>query len=104
MSKAVRPSSFAQAEIENYLRRYEAESSGLGDRLWRDIQATVEVIGEHPAIGERVRRIREVVRRVPLRHFPFFVVYRERANDVQIVALAHMSRRPTYWRSRLSFE
>jgi toxin ParE1/3/4 len=44
---------------------------------------------------------REVVRRFPLQHFPFFVIYRERADELQIVALAHEKRKPNYWRPRL---
>jgi len=101
MKKAVRPSSFAQDEIEYYIRWYESESSGLGDRLWTDIQAAVDLISEYPLIGEAVRRTRGLVRRVPLRHFPFFLIYRERDDSLQIVALAHTSRKPNYWRSRL---
>lgn len=101
MKKAVRPSSFAQDEIQYYLQRYESESPGLGDRLWREIQTAVALIADHPSIGEPVHRTRGLVRRVPLRRFPFFIIYRERDDDVQIVALAHTSRRPNYWRSRL---
>lgn len=102
MKKAIRPSSFAQDEIEHYLRHFEFESIGLGQRLWRDIQAAAGLIADHPAIGERIRRTRGVVRRFPLRHFPFFLIYRERDDYLEIVALAHTSRKPTYWRSRLS--
>ena len=32
----------------------------------------------------------------------YFVVYRERADYIELVALAHMSRRPGYWKSRNS--
>jgi toxin ParE1/3/4 len=101
---AVRPSSFAQDEIDYYLRRYEGESPGLGDRLWQDIQNVVARISEYPDIGETVRRTRNLVRRVPLRVFPFFLIYRRRDDHLQIVALAHTSRRPNYWRSRLDFD
>ena len=101
MKKPVRPSSFAQEEIEYYLRRYDTESPGLGERLWSEIQTAVALIRDHPAVGEPVRRTGGRVRRVPLRRFPFFIIYREREDDVQIVALAHTSRRPNYWRHRL---
>jgi len=97
----VRPSSFAQDEIEYYLRRYEAESTGLGERLWNEIEDVTRLISEYPSIGEVVRRTGGKVRRVALRHFPFFVIYRERGGSLQIVALAHTSRKPSYWRPRL---
>jgi toxin ParE1/3/4 len=100
----VRPSSFAQDEIEQYIRRYDAELPGLGDGLWRDIQAVIELISEYPSIGKVIPRMRGKVRRITLSHFPFFVIYRDRDHYLEIVALAHTSRRPNYWRSRLRNE
>jgi plasmid stabilization system protein ParE len=41
-------------------------------------------------------------RRYLLRRFPFLVIYRERGQDtIQIIAIAHTSRRPYYWRQRI---
>ena len=40
-------------------------------------------------------------RRVLLDRFPYFVVFRERLHDIQIVAIAHAKRRPGYWAKRL---
>jgi toxin ParE1/3/4 len=41
-------------------------------------------------------------RKFLLRQFPFTLIYRERAlGDIQVVAVAHTSRRPGYWRERL---
>jgi plasmid stabilization system protein ParE len=41
-------------------------------------------------------------RRFLLRRFPFLLIYRERAGgNLQIVAVAHTSRRPGYWRERI---
>jgi toxin ParE1/3/4 len=41
-------------------------------------------------------------RRFLLRQFPFILIYRERNSEgIQIVAVAHTSRRPRYWKSRL---
>jgi toxin ParE1/3/4 len=104
VTKPVRPNAEAEDEFRRYIRWYEGESDGLGDRLWSEIQAAVELISSHPAIGEVVRRahVRGVVRRVPLRHFPFFLVYREYPDHLEVVALAHTSRRPDYWRPRLA--
>jgi plasmid stabilization system protein ParE len=104
VSIPVRPSSFAQEEIEYYLRRYAEDSSALSARLWQDIQYIVDRISEYPDIGETVRRTRNMVRRVPLRHFPFLLLYRRRDDYLQIVALAHTSRKPSYWRARLELD
>ena len=41
-------------------------------------------------------------RRFLLRQFPFTLIYREQtAGDIQVVAVAHTSRRPGYWKRRL---
>ncbi|HKW15988.1 MAG TPA: type II toxin-antitoxin system RelE/ParE family toxin [Terriglobales bacterium] len=41
-------------------------------------------------------------RRYLLRRFPFLLIYREQGRDsIQIVALAHTSRKPGYWTERL---
>lgn len=40
-------------------------------------------------------------RHILLNRFPFFVVFRERLHDIQIIAVAHASRRPGYWAGRL---
>jgi plasmid stabilization system protein ParE len=104
VTKLVRPNDEAEEEFRHYIRRYEKESAGLGDRLWSEIQAAISLISDHPAIGETVPRVRvrETVRRIPLRHFPFLLVYREYADYLEIVALAHTSRNPKYWRGRLT--
>jgi len=41
-------------------------------------------------------------RRFLLSRFPFILIYRERvATEIQIVAVAHTSRKPKYWKGRL---
>jgi toxin ParE1/3/4 len=41
-------------------------------------------------------------RRFLVRGFPYLLIYRERgAEDIQILAVAHASRQPGYWKSRL---
>ncbi|HXM62463.1 MAG TPA: type II toxin-antitoxin system RelE/ParE family toxin [Terriglobales bacterium] len=40
-------------------------------------------------------------RKFLLRQFPFTLIYRERAlGDIQVVAVAHTSRKPGYWKRR----
>ena len=41
-------------------------------------------------------------RRFLLKQFPFTLIYREQPSaDIQIVAVAHTSRKPGYWKRRL---
>lgn len=40
-------------------------------------------------------------RRYLLQRFPYVLVYRELKDHIQIVAVAHTSRRPGYWKTRV---
>jgi hypothetical protein len=33
-------------------------------------------------------------------NYPFDIVYRENADEIEIVAVAHHARKPMYWRRR----
>jgi toxin ParE1/3/4 len=101
VTKPVRPTVAAESEIRDYVARYEQERTGLGDRLFSELQDVIALIAEHPSAGSVIPRTRHRVRRFPVRHFPFFLIYRELDDFIEIVALAHTSRRPKYWRPRL---
>jgi plasmid stabilization system protein ParE len=57
-SKPVRPNEAAEEEFRDYIVWYEKHGTGLGERLWNDIQTTIDRVAEHPAVGELVRRMR----------------------------------------------
>lgn len=42
-----------------------------------------------------------VVRRAPVSHFPYHLVYMETAEAIRVLAVAHDAKRPGYWRDRL---
>jgi len=102
VTKPIRTHEEAEAEIRAALSWYENQRPGLGRNLWDELQHTLGLISDHPAIGSIVHRVRVrgTARRVPLRRFPYFVVYRERADHIELIALAHTGRRPGYWRFR----
>lgn len=89
-----------EAELELYeaAQRYEAEVSGLGIRFGDEVERVVDLLLEHPEIGARVD---ENLRHFVLRKFPFSVVYAVADDLVYIVAVAHGSREPEYWRLRV---
>jgi toxin ParE1/3/4 len=102
--KRVRPHHEAEAELTDAIAWYEREREGLGREFWDEVQRTIALISENATIGGLVARARVSLptRRLPLRRFPYFVIYRERPHDIQLVAIAHMNRRPGYWRARNS--
>ena len=83
----------AQAAERWYRERNETASG----RFQRELERAIERISERPETGSSYL---SNTRRVLLRRFPFFIVYRVRSGVLEIVALAHGRRRPGYWRSR----
>lgn len=76
----------------------EKQETGLGERFLDDINRALVLIGRHP---QAWRPIGRGLRCGRLAVFPYGLIYRIRAGQIEIVAVAHDSRRPGYWRSRL---
>lgn len=89
-----------EAELELYeaALRYESEVPELGRRFGDEVERVIQLLLEHPEMGARVD---ENLRHFVLRKFPFSVVYAATAHLVYIVAVAHGSREPEYWRPRV---
>jgi plasmid stabilization system protein ParE len=97
--KPVRIAPPASDEFTEAIRWYERKRAGLGGEFYDAVGRATDLIREHPAIGLSVE-VPANHRQLMVDRFPFKVVYRERADDIYIVAIAHSSRRPGYWRDR----
>jgi plasmid stabilization system protein ParE len=76
---------------------YELRVSGLGSRLIDEVQQATELLAERPELGQRID---EVFHRMVLHRFPYSLIYSAEADRLWVVAVAHQSRRPGYWRDR----
>lgn len=99
MSKPVRVEDGARDELYAAVAWYEQKRPALGREFFAEIQRTLELIERHPGLGSPLPRVRAErgIRRVPLRRFPYMIVYRETNIEIHIVAFAHMRRKPGYW-------
>lgn len=89
----------AQAEFFAAQDFYEHRVAGLGEDFREEVLAATEVIQAAPQRWP----VRGQETRVYFVHrFPFGVVYLELATRIWVVAVAHTSRRPGYWKSRLT--
>ncbi|MCI0332066.1 MAG: type II toxin-antitoxin system RelE/ParE family toxin [Planctomycetes bacterium] len=78
---------------------YAARSPDTAVRFIEAIDAAVTRILQAP---ESLPVVSGKYRRVRVEKFPHSLIYYERAeNDIRIVAVAHPSRRPGYWRRRV---
>lgn len=89
----------AEVEHLDHVAYYESRQKGLGSGYLSEFEQMLAAIGEaphrFPLIGAGQ------VRRAHLRRFPITVLFRESGGDLQILAVAHKRRRPTYWVARL---
>lgn len=87
----------AREEFLTAASHYEAAAAGLGQDFITAVERAVARIATFPEHGSQYLL---GTRRIVLRRFPFSVVYISEVERVLIVAVAHHSRRPGYWRTR----
>ena len=88
----------AEQEMLESAIYYQSKASGLGIDYLSEVERAVKSIAESPNVwpileGELRRRL--------IRRFPFGILYRVEPNEIVIVAVAHLRRRPGYWRKRI---
>jgi plasmid stabilization system protein ParE len=89
----------ASTEFTEAVRWYEHRRPGLGADFYEAIVRTVDLLRAQPEIG-LLRKGRLPSRQFRVHRFPYKIVYRVREADIYVVAVAHTSRRPNYWRYR----
>ena len=82
---------------------YEMQRPGLGAEFERALDAALDLLEEEivPLTSVPGAAGKRGARRLILKRFPYDVVVRERGAEIVVIALAHHSRRPGYWRDRL---
>ena len=99
MTRRIRTSEPASDEFTEAVRWYEARCSGLGGEFFDAVAATVSLIETNPEIGTKISTDGHT-RRALVARFPYQVVYRLRPTEIVIAAIAHLKRRPGYWKNR----
>jgi len=89
----------ASEEFMEAVRWYEAQRPGLGAALYDAVNTTIDSIEEQSEIGSVVHHDPQT-RRVLVPRFPYQIVYHRHGDEAVIVAIAHLKRRPGYWKHR----
>jgi toxin ParE1/3/4 len=89
----------AKAEADEAADWYAAREpdSDLHTRFLAEVKRVGRLIGERPHAWSEVE---PGVRRAVLRRFPYSLIYSVAPNEVLVLAIAHHSREPGYWRDR----
>ena len=87
----------AEAEVLEAEAWYADRSAVVARAFVQEVNLVVERVMEAP---ERWPLFEQDTRRIVFPRFPFGLIYRIRPELVEVVAVAHQSRRPSYWKSR----
>ncbi len=88
----------AALELEEAAIYYEERQLGLGKQLSQEIEASVSLITAFPLAWPIIKN---PVRRVLVRRFPFGLLYKTSDNEIFILAVMHLNRKPDYWKKRI---
>jgi plasmid stabilization system protein ParE len=79
---------------------YEHERPGLGKEFDHAVNAAIDLL-EDEIVPLANLPGAAGTKRLLLRRFPYDIVVRELLEEIIVVAVAHQSRRPGYWKDRL---
>lgn len=88
----------AETDYEEALAWYAGRSLQAAIGFETAIEVALRTIGDAP---ERWSLWDDRHRFYVLRRYPFSLIYRVEAEEVQVVAVAHSRRSPTYWQERI---
>lgn len=93
----------ASDEAEQAAEWYSNVQPVLGRDFEQELALAISLLQRKPIPSVPHPRIaaKYGIRRLILRRFPYDLVFVERGEGIMIIALAHHSRRPGYWRTRL---
>ena len=89
----------ADVELVEAAKYYQCQRDQLGREFLHAVHIALAKIGDDP---ERFPYYEKPVRTCRVIGFPYRMVYEESPEAVCIIAVAHASREPGYWRNRLS--
>lgn len=88
----------AEADLREAAEYYrERAGTILAQSFLAEFERAVKLLLQHPLLGTPWLQKK---RRFGIRHFPLSIVYTIAVEDIRILAVAHHSRRPSYWRGR----
>ncbi len=88
----------AAVELAEATRYYEEQVPGLGVRFRTEAEGACAAIVQHPLLW---RERSDGVRCANLPGFPYYIAFFLRGDRALVAAVAHGSRHPDYWKSRV---
>lgn len=87
----------AKVELNEAAQYYEQKEAGLGTAFIAEVERCTAAILEYPRAGPILT---DLIRRRLLLRFPYALLYRIKPEQVRILAVMNLKRRPGYWVGR----
>lgn len=89
----------AQQEFDEAVEYFNSESAGLGDQFLLEVLDALARVRQFPNAWHLYT---ENSRRCQTRRFPYGIVYQVLPDEILVVAVAPLHRKPGYWLDRTS--
>ena len=87
----------AEVELAEVAVYYESHAENMGAIFLRRFDETVAILREHPRAAPVLHGS---MRRKIIAKFPYALLYRDEPDEIVVVAVMHMRRKPDYWAGR----
>jgi plasmid stabilization system protein ParE len=87
----------AQTELDDAFSWYEEQAVGLGYEFLDELDQSLRLIASYPQLQPLVDK---KVRRCLVNRFPYGIFYGVAESTIIVVAVAHLKRKPAYWKGR----
>lgn len=91
----------ARFELNQSVDYYETRQTKLGLEFLSEIFSSIQRILEFPRANSKLSN---QTRKCIINRFPFAIIYQIKKNEIFIVAITHLARKPGYWQERLKTE
>ena len=88
----------AKIELNKAIDYYEEFQSGLGLEFAKECYLTIHRIIKYP---EAWSPLSKNTRRCLTNRFPYGIIYQILENEIFIIAVMHLSKKPSYWKERI---
>ena len=88
----------AKIELNDAAVYYDYQQKGLGLDFIEEIYATIKRILQFPKAWSKLSKntFRCLVNR-----YPYGIIYQIKKNEIRIIAIMHLNRKPGYWQRRI---
>ncbi len=90
--------SAAKSELIEAALYYDEQLAGLGDAFGRAVEFAISKVAAEPS---RFPVVIDSIQRCRVTRFPYCIYFHVMSDVLYIVAVAHHSRHPDYWKGRL---